>query len=124
MKIKATITERRKFFRLPVEIRVKFKPLDSVIDTKGLKPAKSKDISTGGILFHSTVKMAPGTALQMKIDFTRGKSKYDLAAIGQVIRCDKLKGGQYNVGVKFLEIYPDDLNLLKGYIETKVKKIL
>lgn len=124
MKRKTALIERRNFYRLPVEIKVKFKPLDSMIDTVGLKPAKSKDLSTGGILFHSSVKITPDTTLQMKLDFTRGKSKYDLAAIGQVVRCDKLKSGLFTVGVKFLEIYPDDLNLLKGYIERKSRNIM
>jgi len=123
MKRKTTVKERRKFFRLPVEIKVKFKPLDSLIDTKGLKAAKTRDLSTGGILFNSSTKMTPDDTLQLKLDFTRGKSKYDLAAIGRVVRCSKLENGQYHIGVQFLEIYPDDLTLLKGYIEKKAKRI-
>lgn len=121
MKKKAAVKERRKFIRLPVEIKVKFKHLDSLIDTKGLKPARTRDLSTGGILFNSPVRMTKGDTLQLKLDFTRGKSKYDLAAIGRVVRCGTLKNGQYNIGVQFLEIYPDDLGLLKGYIEKKTR---
>lgn len=122
MKKSAKVKERRKFIRLPVEIRVKYKALKEIIDTSGLKPAKVKNLSSGGILFHSDKKLSKDDTLQLKLDFARGNSKYDLAAIGRVVRCSTLKSGQYNIGVRFLEIYSDDLNLLKGFIEKKAIK--
>lgn len=122
MNIKSGAGERRRFIRLPVEIKVKFKPIEELIDTRGLKPARVKNLSTGGILFHSDKKLGNDSVLQLKLDFARGKSSYGLAAIGRVVRCSKLKNGQYNIGVQFLEIYPDDLNLLNGFIETKSRK--
>ena len=122
MKRSSESKERRKFIRLPVEIRVKYKALKEIIDTSGLKPAKVKNLSSGGVLFHSGKKLSKNDTLQLKLDFARGKSKYDLAAIGQVVRCSALKNGQYTIGVRFLEIYSDDLILLKGYIEKKATK--
>lgn len=116
---KTEVTERRSFLRLPVEIRVGLKPMAEVIDTKGLRPARIKNLSQGGILFHSAGHYPIGTTLQLKLDFTRGRSRYGLAAIGQVVRCSRGRGGRHSIGVKFLEIYPDDLALLKGFIEKR-----
>jgi Tfp pilus assembly protein PilZ len=116
---KTEVTERRSFLRLPVEIRVDLKPMSELLDTKGLRSARVKNLSQGGILFHSARHYPVGATLQLKLDFTRGRSHYDLAAIGQVVRCSKGRKGQHNIGVKFLEIYPDDLALLKGFIEKK-----
>jgi c-di-GMP-binding flagellar brake protein YcgR len=123
MNRKPRIIERRKFLRLPVEIKVKFKLLDTVIDTSGLTTAKAVNLSSGGILFQSNAKLSKDDTVQLKIDFTRGKSKYDLAAIGRVSRCTKMKNGHYTIGLQFLEIYQDDLYLLKGYIKKKTSSI-
>jgi Tfp pilus assembly protein PilZ len=115
---KTEVTERRSFFRLPVEIRVGLKPVAEVLDTRGLLTARIKNLSQGGILFQSARHYPIGSTLQLKLDFARGRSRYGLAAIGQVVRCTRTRTG-HSIAVRFQEIYPDDLALLKGYIDKR-----
>jgi c-di-GMP-binding flagellar brake protein YcgR len=114
-------SERRRFLRLPVEIKVHFKALkEAELDVKGLKPARVKDLSTGGVLFTSAKKMTVNEVLQMKLKFVRTGQPVEMAAIARVARCQKAKTG-YNVGVEFLQVYSEDLKILEGFIGRKSK---
>ena len=114
-------SERRRFLRLPVEIKVHFKALkEAELDVKGLKPARVKDLSTGGVLFTSAKKMTANQVLQMRLSFVRTGKPVEMAAIARVARCQKAKTG-YNVGVEFLQVYSEDLKILEGFIGRKSK---
>jgi c-di-GMP-binding flagellar brake protein YcgR len=114
-------SERRRFLRLPLEIKVHFKALkEGVLDVKGLKPARAKDLSTGGVLFASPKKMTANEVLQMRINFIRAGKPVEMAAIARVARCQKAKAG-YNVGVEFLQVYAEDLKVLENFIDRKAK---
>jgi hypothetical protein len=122
--IRETMTdERRRFLRLPLGIRVSFKTLaeEGVIETKGLKPTKARDLSAGGVLFRSARKLTAGQVLQMKLHFVKSGKARDLAAIGRVVRCHKASVG-YNVGVQFLQIFYEDLMMLEDFIERQAVK--
>jgi hypothetical protein len=41
-----------------------------------------------------------------------------LAAIGQVARIEALDNGGFELGIKFLNVYPDDLNALMALINS------
>jgi hypothetical protein len=114
-------SDRRRFLRLPVEIKVHFKALkEAELDVKGLKPARVKDLSTGGVLFTSIKKMTVNEVLQMKLKFVRTGQPVEMAAIARVARCQKAKAG-YNVGVEFIQVYSEDLKILEGFIGRKSK---
>ena len=114
-------SDRRRFLRLPVEIKVHFKALkEAELDVKGLKPARVKDLSTGGVLFTSVKKMTVNEVLQMRLSFTRLAKPVEMAAIARVARCQKAKAG-YNVGVEFLQVYSEDLQILESFIGRKSK---
>jgi c-di-GMP-binding flagellar brake protein YcgR len=116
-------SERRRFLRLPLEIKVHFKALqEGALDVKGLKPARAKDLSTGGVLFSSARKMTANDVLQMRINFIRSGKPVEMAAIARVARCQKSKAG-YNVGVEFLQVYSEDLKVLENFIERKAKDV-
>lgn len=115
-------SERRRFLRLPVEIKVHFKALkEGALDVKGLKPARGKNLSTGGVLFSSPKKMTANEVLQMRINFIRSGKPVEMAAIARVVRCQKAKAG-YNVGVEFLQVYSEDLKTLETFILRKAKR--
>lgn len=115
-------SERRRFLRLPVEIKVHFKALkEGALDVKGLKPARARNLSTGGVLFSSPKKMTANEVLQMRINFIRSGKPVEMAAIARVVRCQKAKTG-YNVGVEFLQVYSEDLKTLETFIIRKAKK--
>ena len=40
-----------------------------------------------------------------------------LVAVGQVVRVEMLDAAQFELGVKFLNVYPDDMTALLKYIE-------
>ncbi|MDP2806933.1 MAG: PilZ domain-containing protein [bacterium] len=116
-------SERRRFLRLPLEIKVHFKALkEGTLDVKGLKPARVKDLSTGGVLFSSAKKMTANDVLQMRINFIRSGQPVEMAAIARVARCQKAKTG-YNVGVEFLQVYSEDLKILENFIDRKAKVV-
>lgn len=116
-------SERRRFLRLPLEIKVHFKALkEGAFDVKGLKPARARDLSTGGVLFSSPKKMTANEVLQMKINFARAGRPVEMAAIARVARCQKAKAG-YNVGVEFLQVYSEDLKTLEKFIDRKAKAV-
>jgi hypothetical protein len=114
-------SERRRFLRLPLEIKVHFKALkEGALDVKGLKPARARNLSTGGVLFSSPQKMAANQVLQMRLNFLRSGKPVEMAAIARVARCQKAKAG-YNVGVEFLQVYSEDLKVLENFINRKAK---
>jgi len=116
-------SERRRFLRLPLEIKVHFKALkEGVLDVKGLKPARAKNLSTGGVLFSSARKLPANEVLQMRINFIRSGKPVEMAAIARVARCQKSKAG-YNVGVEFLQVYSEDLKVLENFIDRKAKAV-
>lgn len=116
-------SERRRFLRLPLEIKVHFKALkEGVLDVKGLKPARARDLSTGGVLFSSARKLPANEVLQMRINFIRAGKPVEMAAIARVARCQKSKAG-YNVGVEFLQVYSEDLKVLENFIDRKAKAV-
>jgi hypothetical protein len=39
-----------------------------------------------------------------------------LVAVGQVVRIETLDAGDYEIGIKFLNVYPDDQEALKKFI--------
>ena len=93
---------------------------EAELDVKGLKPARVKDLSTGGVLFTSVKKMTVNEVLQMKLKFVRTGKPVEMAAIARVARCHKAKAG-YHVGVEFLQVYSEDLQILESFIGRKSK---
>ena len=123
--------ERRTYRRIPMGATVGFQELSfSTIP----EPATSvyADISAGGLLLTSPRNYPLGTLLRLELRVP-GWGKHQgrfgpaheqdlrpLVAVGQVVRIETLEEGEYELGVKFLNVYPDDQEALRKFIEASV----
>ncbi len=123
--------ELRKFPRIPATLTVKASVLSYPVSEEEDIKAISKNISQGGISFVSPVFYEPETPLSLKI-FIPGWNEYkkpfsvlvDLSkddfftAIGKVVWCGKNgHNKEYEIGIKFINIYEDDYKALSAYIK-------
>jgi hypothetical protein len=120
--------ERRLFRRVPLGATVSFQELSF---HKGGEPemAAYKDVSSGGLLLASAHAVPLGTLIKMEIKVPGwGKhqhafgspSEHDmrpLVALGQVVRVEQLEDGGFELGVKFQNVYPDDLAALTRFVD-------
>jgi hypothetical protein len=98
---------------------------------KGDSPATSsyKDVSAGGILVDSPRAYPLGTLLKLELRVP-GWGRYQnhfgpvqdadvrpLVALGKVVRVEQMDSGSYELGVKFQNVYPDDLDALVKFLE-------
>jgi hypothetical protein len=87
------------------------------------------DISAGGLLLSSPRDFPLGTLLKLELRVP-GWGKHQghfgpahdqdlrpLVAVGQVVRIETLDAGDFELGVKFLNVYPDDQEALRKFIE-------
>ena len=120
--------ERRQYRRIPLEASLSFQELSF---HKGEAPATCsyKDVSGGGLLVDSPRAYPLGTLLKLEIRVPGWGKHQDrfgpahdqdlrpLVAVGQVVRVETLEEADYELGVKFLNVYPDDQEALRKFIE-------
>ena len=87
------------------------------------------DISAGGLLLNSPRELPLETLLKLELrvpGWGKHQSHFGpvqdadlrpLVAVGQVVRVERLESGEYELGVKFLNVYPDDQAALLKFIE-------
>ncbi len=121
-------SERRQFARIPLGATVGFQELTF----SGIpEPAQSvfKDVSGGGLLLSSPREYALGTLLKLEVRLpgwgkfqnaygTPGdKEARPLVAVGQVVRVEQMDAGGFELGIKFLNVYPDDWAALLKFVQ-------
>ena len=113
---KNSFTERRRFLRLPVTIGIYYKAMDETLDTAGLKTAKATNVSLGGVLFNSVFRIAAGSVIQMKLDFTYRRKRHQIPLLAKVVRCRPGRGRGFQIGAEYVEAFPKDLALLNRLV--------
>ena len=98
---------------------------------KGEAPASSsyRDVSAGGLLLDSPRAYPLGALLKLELRVP-GWGRYQnhfgpvqeaevrpLVALGMVVRVEQLDAGDYELGIKFQNVYPDDLEALVKFLE-------
>jgi len=121
-------SERRNYRRMPMGATVGFQELSF---STAPEPATSVygDISAGGLLLSSPKAIPLGTLLKLELRVP-GWGKHQgrfgpahdqdlrpLVAVGQVVRIETMEEGEFELGVKFLNVYPDDQEALRKFIE-------
>jgi c-di-GMP-binding flagellar brake protein YcgR len=120
--------ERRQYRRIPLEASLGFQELSF---HKGEAPASSsyRDVSAGGLLVESPRAYALGTLLKLELKvpgWGRFQNHFGpvqdadvrpLVALGMVVRVEQLDAGGFELGVKFQNVYPDDLEALVKFLE-------
>lgn len=131
MDLKKSNEEPRKFDRLAKEVKVEISELTYPLKKEATAEAKIKDISPKGICIRSSTSFEPKTVVTATIHLAgwqRHKKNLsfmlDETAIGKPLtviaevvwnKKDEQKG-DYEIGVKFLDINDDDYQALKKYM--------
>ena len=121
-------SERRQFTRIPMGATVGFQELtfSGVPDSS---QSVFKDVSGGGLLLSTAKEYPLGTLLKLEVRIpgwgrfqntfgpAADKDGRPLVAVGQVVRVEQMDPGGYELGIKFLNVYPDDWAALLKFIE-------
>lgn len=126
--------DKRDFPRLPKEVSVTLAKLEYPFSIEVEESGTLKNIAKGGIGLTVANAYEPGTRLSLKINL-KGWRRYvksvasiiddsagtvattPLTAIAEVVWMSPSSDGVYEIGVKFLDIYEDEYNALKKYLE-------
>ena len=121
-------SDRRNYRRIPMGATVAFQELSFSTDPEPTTSVYG-DISAGGLLLASAKLIPLGTLLKLELRVP-GWGKHQgrfgpaqdqdlrpLVAVGQVVRVENLEEGDYELGVKFLNVYPDDQEALRKFVE-------
>ena len=131
----STDKEKRKFPRIPKEVAVNIKKLAYPLPEGLGESGVGRNMGENGICFSTPTSYEPKTMLSLEIKLTgwqhhkknvssildHSKVKAPLTAIGEVVWSKKLMGRSgYEVGIKFVDIYEDDLKALKKHLDSMV----
>jgi c-di-GMP-binding flagellar brake protein YcgR len=108
--------ERRKHPRFSVALPIEYWPMDKSRSRHG----RTIDVSEGGLLLHLSEMMEIGQVLRLKLFMISGP---DIASVEALAQVDVVwqdiylgKEGEYRVGVKFVEISPQNVDQLKKFL--------
>ena len=114
--------ERRRFVRLDARIGVRY----AVLPEGTLQPAVSKELGGGGVCFLADRVIPPGTRLQLALALPTRESPVN--AIAEVVwseSSDVIDKQEHRhlaeIGVRFLELSPQDSQTLLAYIASNLK---
>jgi len=123
--------EKRAYDRIPEEVAVEARKIVYPPENAAGHTGLGQNISAGGICFASPTPFPPGELLNLAIRLTgwqRHKRSYaaviddelaiaPLTAVARVAWCRPRDADQgYDIGVTFVDIYPDDYQALKRYL--------
>ena len=104
--IRKTARDRRRYKRYPLSAAVSFRilrlpaPIRMINMLDSLRRGRTHDISAGGVCFHSTHLLLPGTIIRLMLPRSRaGKSSSRRA---RVVWMREVRSGDFRVGVKFI----------------------
>jgi c-di-GMP-binding flagellar brake protein YcgR len=108
--------ERRKHPRFSVALPVEYWQTDRSRSRHG----RTIDVSEGGLLLHLSEMMEIGQILRLRLFMISGPDIASVEVLAQVevVWQDIYQGkeGNYRVGVKFVEISPEDVEQLKKFL--------
>ena len=130
MPIDRHASDQRQFHRISEDVIIEAKKIEYPMTEEGQRGV-GVNISAGGICFTSPTAFNPGDLLGLEIRLTgwqRHKRSYatviddeqalaPLTAVSRVAWCkEQPKQAGYEIGVTFVDIYPDDYQALQKYI--------
>ena len=129
--------DKREFPRIPKNVTMSVKRLQYPMANVDAEPAITKDVTSMGVCFITSELYEPGSLLSIDVDL-RGWQQYlqnvfsiidadtitkPLTAIAEVVWSKELPGEQgYKVGIRFKDIYEDDLHALQKYLTKILEK--
>lgn len=121
---------KREYPRIPKEVPIEIIQLEYPPSTAEGEKATAKNIAESGVCLTVAKPYEPKTVLSLKVGL-KGWRKYlknvayrldevkaraPLTAVAEVVWCNKIGGGEYEVGMKFIDIYEDDQIAFRNYI--------
>ncbi len=122
--------ERRQYIRIPKEYRVEIQKLSYPLHSEDKIQVSSADISLGGVRVSCSQRFDPGQKIQIRV-YIAGLNKYHPGYfkvfendVGQYIQAvaevswvqEKVPLQMYDLGCKFLDVYEDDWQALRGLL--------
>lgn len=120
--------ERRQYRRIPLGASVSFQELRFGLGAEASEAAY-RDVSGGGLLLGSPREVPLGALLKLQVDVpgwhpdagrfgpAKDQATRPLVAVGQVVRLEQLEDGAYELGIKFLNVHPDDWAALLAFLD-------
>ena len=108
--------EKRKYPRFGVDSAIEYFPIDSPALSRG----RTLNISGGGLMIYLSEQMDISQCLLLRVFFSLGSELNRIELLAEVVWVDMHidEGwGDYRSGVKFVDISPDDLTKLKGFLK-------
>jgi c-di-GMP-binding flagellar brake protein YcgR len=109
--------ERRKYPRFSVDLPVEYYRVDSTAGITG----RALNIGEGGLLIYFPEKVEVGQRLRVRLFFSVGSALNTIEVLAEVawvdIQIDE-GWGDVRSGVKFVDISPDDMNKLEGFLKS------
>lgn len=107
--------EKRRFPRLESKHLISFDYFDEeqIEDIEGM--GLSQNLSIGGILIEIDKIVRPGAILAIEIAL----KNHIIRATGKIVHFKKIDDNKNDVGINFLQIAPDDMDLLTEYFKAK-----
>lgn len=122
--------DQRQFHRISEDVVIEARKIENPLRQEG-QHGKGRNISAGGICFTSPKAFTSGDLIGLEIRLTgwqRHKRSYaaviddektiaPLTAVSRVAWCrERVDQEGYEIGVTFVDIYPDDYQALQKYI--------
>jgi c-di-GMP-binding flagellar brake protein YcgR len=116
--------ERRKHPRFSVDLPIEYWQ----VNKSKTRPGRTIDVSEGGLLLHLPESLEIGQNLGLNLFIDSGPELDSIEAFGQVEVVWKDiylgKEGDYRIGVKFVDISPEDMDKLKNFLKTLMEVIM
>jgi c-di-GMP-binding flagellar brake protein YcgR len=116
-----TNAQKRNFVRLDVMFTIEYYKIDDDVLEPQIFKATSRDISGGGMRFHSKEIIELDTELEMKLNLT---SHNQVSVCGKVVRCfpmDTIPG--YSIGVEFILLDKKDREKIIKFIFDRQREL-
>lgn len=122
---------KREFQRIPKEVSIEVNRISYPLSEEPGESALGRDLGGGGMSFVVSIPYEPKTIVTLEINITgwHGYKKpfsrildvsaeSPLTAIGEVVWCKRpTDDSEYEVGIKFLDIYEDDYRAFMKYLD-------
>jgi len=127
--------ERRRHARLPKEAVTTCQEITYPLGGEPEVEIRMVDVSEGGVRFDAPRPFELGIPIQVALVLqgwhrhTSGFLKYGetslskpLTAIGRVVRCAPLEGGEHEIGVEFVDIWEDHWVAMRTYLQREMAR--
>ena len=111
--------EKRKHPRFNLDLPIEYARTDLFI-----KHGRVINASEGGLLLYLPEQMEIGQHLRLKVFFSSGSELNKIETLVEVVWMDIYLGkewGDYRVGVRFVDISPEDFSNLKNFLRSLLR---